>query len=463
MDIFAEEFSLDEVVSDLVATMQPLVSKNNNNFEVKCRENTRKLFTDQTKLRQTLFNLLSNANKFTKNGNIRLEIECKEMGGGDFAFFSVTDNGIGIAKEKMSDLFQAFTQADLSTTKEYGGTGLGLVISRHFCNMMGGDINVESEHGKGSCFKVIIPVDVSIKTSIGFMSTVSEELGHPMADPEVVRFTAETKEEEKYIERRSYVSRVLVIDDDPVSVDLMARFLAREGFRADIALSGAEGLRLAKELKPDVITLDIMMPQLDGWSVLDALKQDPELKDIPVVVLTMVDDRTRGFAMGAQNYLTKPFNRNELSEIIKDCVKISGSGKQSVLVIDDDVDVRNAARYVMEKNGWKVMEAGNGQEALLLLEEHNPELILLDLIMPEMDGFEFIANIRQHAVWNKIPMIVMTAKEVNTEESEALNDHAKFIFQKGVYSFTDLFDEVSVLLRQMLRNKSQDKDKIRAG
>lgn len=450
MDLYVEEFSMDLVISDLVATMQPLVMENNNNLDVN-NNDSGVLYTDLTKLRQALYNLLSNANKFTRNGKITLDIDRKSLGGGEFVIISIKDNGIGISKDRMPDLFQAFSQADLSTTKEYGGTGLGLIISRHFCNMMGGDINVESEEGKGSIFKIILPADVTRKTTIGLLSIADEEKGLPPVDPELIRFTASSATEKKYLERRSYVSKVLVIDDDHVAVDLMARFLAREGYRSEVATSGKEGLIKAREFKPDVITLDIMMPGMDGWTVLDELGKDPETKDIPVIVLTMMEDRSRGFTLGAKGYLTKPFDRNELSEILKNCVQ--GPGDRSVLIVDDDADVRNAANYVMEKNGWATSEAENGVAALECLKQKTPDLILLDLVMPEMDGFEFIVNLKKNPDWANIPVVVMTAKEMSSEEEKELGESVRYIFNKGMYNFHELFDEVSVLLRKMVRKK----------
>ena len=450
MDLYVEEFVMDHVIVDLVSTMDVLVQEYNNVMEVIC-DDEGMLFTDLTKVRQTLYNLLSNANKFTRNGKITLEVKRKLVGGGEFVYISVTDNGIGISRDRMPDLFQAFSQADLTTTKEFGGTGLGLIISRHFCNMMGGDINVESEEGKGSCFTMIFPADVTKKTSVGLMAVAHDEKDLPPVDPEVIRFAANKIKGRKPSERRSYVSKVLVIDDDQVSVDLMARFLAREGYRAEVALNGKEGLVKALEFKPDVITLDIMMPELDGWSVLEELKKNDETKDIPVIVLTMVDDRTRGFSLGAKEYLTKPFDRGELVGIIKNCVQ--GVESKTVLVVDDDKDVRAAARYALERQGWHIVEAGNGLEAIASLKQEIPQLILLDLIMPEMDGFEFLLNLRNNSEWKDVPVVVMTAKEMSLDDGQQLDECVKYVFNKGMYNFNDLFSEVNVLLRDMLRNK----------
>jgi len=451
VEIYAEKFKIKNIIVDLIATIQPLTLEKNNNLEVNCSDNDAVLYTDHTKLRQALYNLLSNAKKFTKNGKIVLDVERKRLGGSDFFIFSIIDNGIGIADEKLPDLFQAFSQADISTTREYGGTGLGLVISRHFCNLMGGDINVESELGNASIFKIIIPADITKKTTMGLLS-ISKEEGYQV-DPEMIRFTATNELEAKFIERRKYISKVLIIDDDPAAVDLMARFLAREGFSSKIALNGREGLQLAREYKPDIITLDIMMPGMDGWTVMESLKKDPVLREIPVIVLSMIDDRSRGFALGARDYLTKPFDRTELTKILVSCVK--NSGGQSVLVVDDDINVRSAARYLLEKNGWKVSEADNGLQALSYLKDHTPELILLDLVMPVMDGFEFIMNIRKNSVWKKIPVVIMTAKEMSVEEGQEIDNCVKYVFNKGAYSFTELFDEVSNLLNELLRNKEK--------
>jgi CheY-like chemotaxis protein len=248
--------------------------------------------TDLTKLRQTLFNLLSNACKFTENGKITLEITLGHEG---LVRFAVSDTGIGMAPEQMEKLFTEFTQADASTTRKYGGTGLGLSISRKFCRMLGGDISVQSEPGRGSTFTAILPVEANEAAPAEETSDVTP------TEPPVFD---------------GLRGKLLVIDDDASSRDLLRRILEKEGFAVISASSGGEGLALARERQPDLITLDVMMPSMDGWAVLTSLKSDPLTSKIPVVMMTMVDDRPMGYALGADAYLTKPFDKARLLQAI---------------------------------------------------------------------------------------------------------------------------------------------------
>jgi CheY-like chemotaxis protein len=269
-----------------------LVAKNSNTFELKCPPDAGDMRTDLTKLRQTLFNLLSNASKFTENGRITLEIT---RGHDGLVHFAVRDTGIGMTPEQMEKLFTEFTQADASTTRKYGGTGLGLAISRKFCRMLGGDITVQSEPGRGSTFTATLPVEAS-EAAPAEEPAEGGQMDLPSVDG-----------------RRG---TLLVIDDDASSRDLLRRILEKEGFAVITASCGSEGLALARERKPDLITLDVMMPSMDGWAVLTSLKSDPLTSKIPVVMMTMVDDRPMGFALGADAYLTKPFDKTRLLQAI---------------------------------------------------------------------------------------------------------------------------------------------------
>src|SRR5439155_8716142 len=264
-------------------------------------------------------NLLSNASKFTDHGKITLEMKRQKAASGDRILFMVRDTGIGMTPEQMARLFEAFTQADASMTRRFGGTGLGLVISRRFCNMMGGDIKVESRIGLGATFAMTLPAQVADKKA---------ESAAPVEAPEA-----------SYPQPPAGASVVLVIDDDLRVHDLLRRSLAKEGFRVEVASSGEEGLRMARQLRPEAITLDVMMPGMDGWAVLSALKADPQLADIPVVMLTIVDNQTMGYSLGASEYLAKPIDRDRLAAVLKRCV--GETRTRSALVVDDEPEARD--------------------------------------------------------------------------------------------------------------------------
>jgi PAS domain S-box-containing protein len=293
MDLFLESFEIRPLVDDVTATIQPLVDKNSNALVVACPDGIGAMRADVTKVRQGLFNLLSNASKFTKQGRVTLKVERAQRGATEWVHFAVSDTGIGMTQEQMGKLFQAFSQADASTTRKYGGTGLGLAISRKFCQMMGGDIVVESEPGKGTTFTMSLPAVV-----------VDRKAELPQAAEPAATELAEG-------------TPVLVVDDDPTVHDLMRRFLGKDGFKVIPASSGEEGLRLAHETHPDVIVLDVQMPTMDGFAVLQQLKADPAVKHIPVVLLTMMDQKNLGLSLGATDYLMKPVDRERVASVLK--------------------------------------------------------------------------------------------------------------------------------------------------
>jgi CheY-like chemotaxis protein len=380
------------------------------------------MHTDLTKVRQAIFNLLSNACKFTDHGTVTLAVRRDVEPDCDWITVVVSDTGIGMTPEQMERLFQDFSQAEAATTRRYGGTGLGLALSRRLCRMMGGDITAASAPGRGSTFTIRLP------------ATVTEPVaGAVSAPPDGAPGVAGT---------------VLVIDDEATVRDLMQRFLARQGFRVVAAATGEEGLRLARELEPDAITLDVMMPGLDGWAVLAALKGDPAVADIPVVMLTIVDDRNLGYTLGASDYLTKPLDRERLEAVLRRYRR-----DHSVLVIDDDADARAMSRRVLEAEGYRVAEAANGRVGLERLREAIPGLILLDLMMPEMDGFEFVAEVRSHAAWREVPIIVVTARSLSPAERQRLNGHVEKVLQKGASSREDLLREVGELVAASVRRR----------
>jgi len=425
MELYLETFEVAGLVRDIAAVIQPLAAKSANRLEVRCPGEIGTMHADVTKVRQTLFNLLSNACKFTERGTVSLAVSRDVLDGQESMTFSVSDTGIGMTPDQLEKLFAAFTQADAATTRKYGGTGLGLALSRRLCRMMGGDVTVESEAGRGSTFTVRLPAVVR---------TAPEEA---------------PSRADATIDARPVAGTVLVIDDEAAVRDLMQRFLAKEGFRVAVAAGGDEGLRRARELKPDAITLDVMMPGMDGWAVLSALKADPDLADIPVVMLTIVDDKNLGFALGASEYLTKPIDRDRLVAVLR-----RHRRDLPVLVVDDDVEVRRLLRRMLEPEGYTVVEAENGRIALARLREAAPGAILLDLMMPEMDGFEFVDEVRRQEQWRAIPIVVITAKDLSRADQERLNGYVQRILQKGTYGRDELLTEVRELVARSVARRT---------
>ncbi|CUW39307.1 putative Signal transduction histidine kinase [Magnetospirillum sp. XM-1] len=412
MDLFVEAFDIAQMMGDVVSTIQPLVAKNANRLEVDCAPGIGTMEADLTKVRQTLFNLLSNASKFTNDGTITLTGRRQDS----WVEFVVRDTGIGMTPEQLDRLFQAFQQADASTTRKFGGTGLGLAISRTFCRMMGGDITVESQPGKGTSFTVRLPSMV--------------------ADPKTARPAAEAG--------AAQLPLVLVIDDDAVARDLLGRFLEENGFRARFAADGPLGLEMARSLKPAAITLDVMMPGMDGWSVLTALKTDPELAAIPVIMVSVVENQALGYALGAHHFMSKPIDRDQLAAVLS---RFKDRGPiERILVVEDDHTNREMLRRMLAKEGWSVVEAANGRIALDRVAEAPPDLILLDLMMPEMDGFEFVAELRGHAEWHAIPVVVLTAKDINQEDRDRLAGCVQKVLQKGSADKDSLLAELKRLI-----------------
>ncbi|MCI0902960.1 MAG: response regulator, partial [Chloroflexi bacterium] len=423
MDIYLETFPIAPMIQEVVTTIQPLVAKNSNTLEIDCPDSVGSIHADMTKVRQGLFNLLSNSSKFTEQGTISLSVSRDTEDGREWVNFSIADTGIGMTEEQMEHLFEAFAQAEASTTRRFGGTGLGLAITRHFCEMMGGKVLVASETGKGSTFTMRLPA-------------VATEPGQPTGDEDSA--PAET------VEPTPLPNTVLVVDDDANVHDLMQRSLAGQGFNLVRAMGGQEGLRLAKELLPAVITLDVMMPGMDGWAVLSALKADPDLADIPVIMVTIVDQKNLGYALGAAEYLTKPIDRGRLLSVLNKYKQDTTNGP--VLVVDDDPAVREMVRRMLQKEGWEVALAENGRIALDMLDETAPSLILLDLMMPEMDGFEFIEELRRDDRWKRLPVVVVTAKDITAEDRQRLNGYVEKVVQKGSYSAESLLTELRGLV-----------------
>jgi signal transduction histidine kinase/CheY-like chemotaxis protein len=423
MELYLETFDLKAVLEDVVSTTRLLVQKKSNTLVVQLAPNLSAMRGDLTKVRQALFNLLSNASKFTEHGTITLSATRESVGSdGNWIVLQVKDTGIGMTREQLSRMFQAFSQADASTVRKYGGTGLGLAITRHFCRMMGGDVTVASEPGAGSTFTLRLPAEVRDPAKEGDAEPLAQD-----------RLPKEG-------------NTVLVVDDDPSARDLLKRFLNKEGFHVECAANGPEAIAAAKRLRPKVITLDVMMPGMDGWAVLTKLKEEPGVSEIPVIMLTIVDDKHFGHALGATEYLTKPVDRDRLSAVVRKLTKPTPPGK--VLIVDDDPEVREMLVRTLERQAWIASTAVDGRAGLDAVAANKPDLILLDLMMPRMDGFEFVSELRKQQDWRSIPIIVITAKTLTNEDRLALQGHVQKVLQKGDFSLDALLTELRDIVKE---------------
>jgi CheY-like chemotaxis protein/anti-sigma regulatory factor (Ser/Thr protein kinase) len=377
-------------------------------LSAECPRDLPPIEADAMRLRQIILNLLSNACKFTKAGDVKLQVTTAVREGRQFVEIAVIDTGIGMTAEQMSRLFEEFSQVDASTARQYGGTGLGLAITRRLCQMMGGDVTVASEPGKGSTFTVRLPF-------------AAGRLAYEPATPAGEAVVTEPG--------RDYV---LVIDDDATARDLIADYLGQAGFTVITAAGGGEGLKRAKEYHPIAITLDVIMPDIDGWTVLAALRGDPELADIPTIMATILDEQRHGMTLGAVGYLTKPIDREKLVHLI--AKYRAPSGPTRVLVVEDDATQRERIRCWLEPQNWLLIEADNGRVALDRLRECLADVILLDLMMPEMDGFQLVAEMQKHPAWSRIPVIVVTARDLTVEDHARLNSGIEMVLRKETFS-----------------------------
>jgi GAF domain-containing protein/CheY-like chemotaxis protein len=419
VDIYLETFSLPELMKEVRAIIEPLARRTNNRLEVECDPALQELHTDRTKLKQSIINLLSNASKFTQNGTIGLAARQILHGTASFASFAISDTGIGMTPEQLAKLFQPFTQADGSTTKRFGGTGLGLAITRHFCEMLGGEVSVQSDIGQGSTFTILVPVraGTAAETQPPVPEAVAPEDGS--------------------------APLILIIDDDPTARDLLKTTLRKEGWRVAEADGGAIGLELARQIRPSAITLDIMMPGIDGWSVLTSLKSDPELAQIPVIVVTVITDRGIALSLGASDFMTKPIERGQLAAILNRLL----SDRRTVLVVDDEANARELIRRQLERLKVDIVEAADGRRALELLADGLlPGVVLLDLVMPEMDGFAVLDRIRERPEWRSIPVVILTGLDLSSQEQDHLRGRVSEVITKGSVESKDL----AAIVRQNL-------------
>ena len=413
MELFAETIELEPLLQEVTATVETLVRTKANTLTLDCGEGLGAMRTDAVKLRQCLFNLLGNACKFTEKGRITLRVRRD----GEWLSFAVEDTGIGMSPEQLQRLFQRFTQADESTTRKFGGTGLGLALTRAFARLLGGDVTVASTEGRGTCFTLRVPAEAP--EGAAQLEGTSELGGSAAHEPRDL---------------------VLVIDDEASQRELLNRFLTKQHFAVRTTADGRSGLELARSLQPRVILLDVMMPDLDGWAVLKALKADPVTADIPVVIVSFVAEAKLGASLGAADTIAKPIDWAKLKRLL-DSFRASGG---DVLVVDDDEDLRARLRAALERSGWSVREAGDGSVALMEVERAAPHLIVLDLTMPVLDGFAFLHQLREAPGGANIPVVVLSARDITAVERARLTA-AERVLRKGDISLGELTAEIRAL------------------
>ena len=424
IDLFIELFELDSVIDDVISSTENLAEKQRNKIVKEFSPEIPVVALDLTRVRQIILNLVSNANKFTEDGEIRISAMLSDQSE-ETLLISVKDTGIGMTSEQTEKLFSNFTQADASTTRKYGGTGLGLSISKQLAELMGGDISVSSIEGQGSTFTVRLPISAQ--------------------DSEI-----QPREQKKTVDSPSLVSgsgkKVLIIDDDSDVRDIMSEHLKRQGFSVLLADGGRAGIEIAKTEKPDAITLDILMPEMDGWSVLKQLKSDKELSKVPVIIASIVDDKKTGFALGASDYLNKPVSKEDLQTSLKQFFSLKEN--LSALIVEDDRDSRFYLKKVLQDLDVESTEAENGLIGLkyLLSADVLPDFIILDLMMPEMDGFEFANEVKQDDKLKDIPIFVVTALDLSEEESGLLSKKAQAVIMKKTMSADSIADQINKLV-----------------
>lgn len=431
MEVITENFDIVKLIEELCVSVDPLIRKNNNNLILDISPQIKQeplVCTDITKLRQILLNLLSNAAKFTERGTIRVLINMTFEEGEKFLILKVQDSGIGIPEEHQKKLFQNFVQADSSTTRKYGGTGLGLAITKKFCEMLGGSISLESTPNIGTTFTVYLPAVIG-------NGTVTEIKRH---------FTLAKNSSPQIPSLKK--PKVLIIDDDTETRKLFRIHLIRLGYEILEAENGVSGLAIAYREKPHIIILDVIMPDLDGWGVLAQLKNDPTLCHIPVIMASIVENRPLAYALGAAEFVNKPIERMALEDTIKKC--LISKDNLTVLIVEDDKLSCSMLESLLSKKGWLVKTATNGIEALRSVKESTPDLILLDLMMPEVDGFEFLKILRTEEQWQSIPVVVLTAKTLSESEKIALIKDAQNILQKGAYDKDYLLEQIRLLVNE---------------
>jgi PAS domain S-box-containing protein len=433
MDVLPANFRLGPLIDLCANTAQPLL-RPTVMLEKQVDESITTLYSDQDKIRQIILNLLSNAAKFTHEGKITLSAKQQS----EYLHIAVSDTGIGISPEALPHIFKEFEQADITTTRKYGGTGLGLTISRNLARLLGGDLTVQSEFGQGSTFTLVIPVHYERALS------QVEIPAPPASDPQ----PAPVSETTERLESDSTKKHILVIDDDPDAVYLLQENLDQGEFKVSGCRNGLDGLQLARKQQPQAILLDILMPGTDGWQVLHELKNDPATASIPVILHTIVDKKALGFQLGAAAYLLKPLDPVAVREALDRVIVQDGHKPKSVLVVDDDPNVADMLRQFLPESDFSLESALDGLAGLQAIEAQRPDILLLDLIMPNLDGFGVIEHLRTNPQMCDLPIIVISAKDLTAEESACLKETVMVVMKKQGFQGEKLIEEINHVLRR---------------
>ncbi len=418
MDLRFAPVGIRNLVEGVKQVVQPQLEAKNISLEVLMDGELDDIIADAVRMKQILLNLVTNAVKFS-HGDGKVIIAAKRKQ--NDIEFSVQDFGVGIRKEEIATLFQPFQQTDQGM-KKIEGTGLGLAITKKLTELHGGSLFVVSEYGVGSTFIARIPMMVQVENEA----------------EKVFKKISETTE-------GGGQKRVLIVEDKPHARTLLHTYLTESGYIVEIATNGVEALEKAKLWKPDVITLDILIPVKDGWQVLRELKDHPLCKDIPVIIISMVDERNVGFGLGAVEYFVKPVQKDELIAAVKKVEGRSTQNSAKILVIDDDRSVTDLVQIILEAEGCTVIKAHNGKDGLALAEKEKPDLIILDLVMPEMSGFNVAYQLKQSSATYTIPVMIMTSMEIDDETREQLEGFVVSLMKKSGFTKRDLLNEISAI------------------
>ena len=422
MELYLTSFEIEGMVDTIKDVTGPLAASNDNGFKVNLQDALGSMTQDETKIRQCLTNFLSNGFKFTSNGTVTLDVDTFVEEDIEMIRFAVTDTGEGMSEEGLSKVFREYEQAERSTSAKHGGTGLGLPITKKLAEMMGGDVIVTSELGVGSVFTLYVP----------------RECPQDYDEVEGGNSIDNLTEEEKI---------VVLIDDDVAMHDLIRRTLSKIGLKLVGAVDSEKGMQIVREMKPKLLLLDVLMPGRDGWSILKECKSDPELKDMPVVMVSQLSQDVLSQSLGADDYLTKPINRDLFLETVSRLIAVADPDG-TVLIIDDDADVRDLLSRMLSDAGFKFDTAKDGKEGLEKLDK-NPNLIVLDLEMPRMDGFEFLENyMKEVNETERAPVLVYSGKDLTEVQREMLEKNVAGMVKKDEVSMDELSAIVSNIYNQ---------------
>jgi HAMP domain-containing protein/CheY-like chemotaxis protein/signal transduction histidine kinase len=433
----------------------------------------RSITTDSKRLQQVLKNLLSNAFKFTKTGGVQLKVSAA-LGGWSpehavlslapaVVAFEVSDTGIGIPAEKQKIIFEAFQQADASTSRKYGGTGLGLAISRELSNLLGGEIQLRSTPGQGSAFTLYLPVKY-VGPSTGIRPPVNEAPRPVVQAPALLPPATANRIVEHIADDRLEIepgdSILLVVEDDPHYARVIMDLARDKGFKVLGAARGADALNLAQQFQPSAISLDVFLPDMLGWTVLNQLKQNPLTRHIPVQIITLDEDRQHALARGAFSFVTKPTTPEGVDEALSRIKEYAQTRRRRLLVVEDDPSEQISIRELLGHDDIDIVTTGTGTDALRLLREQPCDCVVLDLRLPDMSGFDVLEAIRADGAIADVPVVVFTGRELSPEEDAELHTIARSIVVKGVESPERLLDETALFLHRVVTDLPPEKQRM---